>query len=141
MADCPFCARIAAAHQRGTAAAVAFADEFPVSDEHMLVVPRRHVARIEGLSADEWTELFALVQRICQELAARPGVDGLNVGVNSGEAAGQTVAHVHVHVIPRRFGDVADPRGGVRRVIADKAAYWDERDGPTCSGREAVVAA
>ena len=126
MADCPFCARIAAAHQRGNAAAVALADEFPVSDEHMLVVPRRHVERIEVLSTDEWTELFALVQQICQELAARPAVDGLNVGVNSGEAAGQTVAHAHVHVIPRRFGDVSDPRGGVRRVIADKAAYWEE---------------
>jgi diadenosine tetraphosphate (Ap4A) HIT family hydrolase len=57
-------------------------------------------------------------------VAAQPGVDGLNVGVNSGEVAGQTIAHAHVHVIPRRLGDVTDPRGGVRHVIPSKADYW-----------------
>lgn len=90
----------------------------------MLVVPRRHIGRLEALPADEWTGLFALVHQICRETAERPGVDGLNVGVNSGEAAGQTIAHAHVHVIPRRLGDVVDPRGGVRRLIPGKAEYW-----------------
>lgn len=103
---------------------VAFPDAFPVSDGHMLVVPRRHIERLETLTTEEWEDLFALVYRICQEVAARPGVDGLNVGVNSGEAAGQTIEHAHVHVIPRRQGDVPDPRGGVRHVIPDKADYW-----------------
>jgi hypothetical protein len=55
------------------------------------------------------------------------GVDGVNIGINSGRAAGQTVAHAHVHAIPRRDGDVPDPRGGVRYVIADKADYWSTR--------------
>jgi diadenosine tetraphosphate (Ap4A) HIT family hydrolase len=54
-------------------------------------------------------------------------VDGVNIGINSGRAAGQTVAHAHVHAIPRRDGDVPDPRGGVRYVIADKADYWSTR--------------
>jgi diadenosine tetraphosphate (Ap4A) HIT family hydrolase len=121
---CLFCERIAAAPGSGDSVAFAFPDRFPVSDGHMLVVPRRHIERLETLPAVEWTGLFALVHQICQEVAAQPGVDGVNVGVNSGEAAGQTVAHAHVHVIPRRLGDVADPRGGVRHLIPGKAEYW-----------------
>ena len=108
VAGCPFCARIAAAASTEPRPR-SRSDAFPVSDEHMLVVPRRHVERIEDLSTDEWTELFALVQEICQELAARTRGCGLNVGVNNGEAAGQTVDHAHVHVIPRRSGDVLIP--------------------------------
>jgi diadenosine tetraphosphate (Ap4A) HIT family hydrolase len=90
----------------------------------MLVVPRRHVERLEALPGIEWTGLFALVHQTCRDVAARPGVDGLNIGVNSGVAAGQTIAHAHVHIIPRRLGDVTDPRGGVRHVIPRKADYW-----------------
>lgn len=101
MAGCLFCTRIAvAARGSGAAVALAFPDAFPVSDGHMLVVARRHIERLETLPADEWAGLFALVHRICREVAAQPGVDGLNVGINSGEAAGQTIAHAHVHVIP-----------------------------------------
>lgn len=109
-------------HARETA--VAFKDAYPVSDGHVLVVPRRHLARVEDLEADEWTELFELVREVCRELCERDGVDGLNVGVNSGVAAGQTVDDAHVHVIPRRLGDVLDPRGGVRHVIPERADYW-----------------
>jgi diadenosine tetraphosphate (Ap4A) HIT family hydrolase len=65
--------------------AVAFPDGFPVSDGHVLVVPLRHVERLEELSADEWARLFALVQHVSREIMSRPGVDGLNIGVNSGE--------------------------------------------------------
>jgi diadenosine tetraphosphate (Ap4A) HIT family hydrolase len=121
---CPFCTRITVRAPRSGAVALAFPDAFPVSDGHTLVVPRRHIERLEALRADEWSGLFALVHEICRELAARPGVEGLNVGVNSGEAGGQTIAHAHVHVIPRRLGDVPDPRGGVRHVIPGKAEYW-----------------
>jgi diadenosine tetraphosphate (Ap4A) HIT family hydrolase len=93
----------------------------------MLVVPRRHVERLEALPAGEWTGLFALVRQTCRTVAAQLGVDGLTVGVNSGEAAGQTIAHAHVHIIPRRLGDVSDPRGGVRHVIPGKADFWSRR--------------
>jgi diadenosine tetraphosphate (Ap4A) HIT family hydrolase len=95
----------------------------------MLVVPRRHVRRLEELSSQEWTELFELVRFICREVAAEPGVEGYNLGVNNGRAAGQTVDHAHVHVIPRRSGDVPDPRGGIRTVIPSRADYWSERGG------------
>lgn len=124
--ECVFCARIAAGFELlyTRAAAVAFPDAFPVSDGHVLVVPRRHLVRIEGLPADEWAEVFALVWEVCRELSQQDGVDGINVGINSGIASGQTVDHAHVHVIPRRLGDVPDPRGGVRHVIADRADYW-----------------
>lgn len=64
--------------------------------------------------------------RVRAQLAAELGVDDFNVGVNDGEAAGQTIAHAHVHVIPRREGDVEDPRGGIRWVRPDRAAYWNE---------------
>ena len=91
----------------------------------MLVVPRRHVGRVESLSPAEWQELFELVRQVAVEVKGRPGVDGINIGVNSGESAGQTVAHAHVHVIPRRKGDAEDPRGGVRWVLPETAGYWD----------------
>lgn len=91
----------------------------------MLVVPRRHVERVETLSPTEWQELFELVRQVAVEVSGRAGVDAFNIGVNSGEAAGQTVAHAHVHVIPRRKGDVEDPRGGVRWVLPETARYWD----------------
>ena len=61
--------------------------------------------------------------------AASPGADGFTIGVNDGVAAGQTVGHAHVHVIPRRAGDVSDPRGGVRWVLPERAAYWESREG------------
>jgi diadenosine tetraphosphate (Ap4A) HIT family hydrolase len=90
----------------------------------MLVAPCRHVDRLEELKLSEWLELFSLVRDVARELARLPGVDGVNVGVNSGWAAGQTIDHAHVHVIPRRSGDVPDPRGGVRWVIPEHANYW-----------------
>jgi diadenosine tetraphosphate (Ap4A) HIT family hydrolase len=102
---------------------VAFPDGFPVSDGHLLVVPRRHVDRLEELDHAEWSGLFGLVHELAIEIRRDPSVDGLNIGVNSGAAAGQTVEHAHVHLIPRRWGDVEDPRGGVRWVIADRADY------------------
>lgn len=95
-----------------TGAAVGFADPFPVSSGYTLIVPRRHVARLEQLESNEWLSVFELVHEIIATISAEADVDGVNVGVNSGPAAGQTVDHAHVHVIPRRIGDVADPRAG-----------------------------
>ena len=128
MSECPFCERIAEREDlyATTEFAVAFPDGFPVSDGHTLVVPKRHVSRAEQLERAEWAGLFDLVREVSRELASLPGVEGVNVGVNSGEAAGQTVGHAHVHVIPRRPGDVEDPRGGIRWVIPEKADYWSQ---------------
>lgn len=121
---CPFCERI---KPDGAELAATFPDAFPSAEGHRLVVPVRHVERVEDLDPTEWRELFDLVHEVAREVAAQPGVDGVNIGVNSGEAAGQTVGHAHVHVIPRRAGDVPDPRGGVRWVLPDTAAYWEGR--------------
>jgi len=128
MSECPFCERIAEREDlyATTEFAVAFPDGFPVSDGHTLVVPKRHVSRAEQLERAEWAGMFDLVREVSRELASLPGVEGVNVGVNSGEAAGQTVGHAHVHVIPRRPGDVEDPRGGIRWVIPEKAEYWSQ---------------
>lgn len=131
MSQCPFCERIAGRDDlyAATEFAVAFPDGYPVSDGHTLVVPKRHVARAEQLERAEWAGLFDLVREVSRELSGLPGVEGVNVGINSGEAAGQTVSHAHVHVIPRRPGDVEDPRGGIRWVIPDRADYWTGSNG------------
>jgi diadenosine tetraphosphate (Ap4A) HIT family hydrolase len=124
--SCPFChlerSRIALENE----AARAFPDAFPVAEGHTLVVPTRHVASLFDLPEVEQAALWRLVALARGRLMDELKPDGFNVGVNDGAAAGQTVMHAHVHVIPRRVGDVADPRGGVRRVVPAKAQYWAE---------------
>ena len=105
-------------------AAASVLDGFPISKGHCLVVPKRHVASLFELPGDEMRDVWALVERTRKLLRKRFRPDGFNVGVNDGIAAGQTVAHAHVHLIPRYKGDVADPRGGIRWVIPAKAKYW-----------------
>jgi diadenosine tetraphosphate (Ap4A) HIT family hydrolase len=91
----------------------------------MLVVPRKHVSSIYELGPQEQQSIWALVAEVrVLLLTGMNPPDGFNIGFNDGVAAGQTVSHAHVHVIPRRHGDVPDPRGGIRWVIADKAQYW-----------------
>lgn len=105
--------------------AIAFADAYPVSNGHMLVVPRKHVGSIYELTAAEQSAVWDLIADVRQRLLLGLKPDGFNIGVNDGLAAGQTVEHAHVHVIPRQEGEVADPRGGIRWIIADHAKYWD----------------
>ena len=104
--------------------AVAFHDAFPVVEGHMLVVPRRHVASLFDLPDEEQAAIWRLVALVRQTLASELNPDGFTIGVNDGRAAGQTVLHAHVHVIPRWQGGVLDPRGGVRWVVPAKAPYW-----------------
>jgi len=99
-------------------------DGFPVSPGHALLVPRRHVADWSELSADERLELTSGIEVARSSIRKLYKPDGFNVGMNLGEAAGQTVAHLHLHVIPRYLGDVEDPRGGVRWVVPECADYW-----------------
>jgi diadenosine tetraphosphate (Ap4A) HIT family hydrolase len=105
--------------------AFAIWDGFPVSPGHVLVVTRRVVATWFDADSAEQAAVLELVNAVRQLLDStlEPRPDGYNVGFNSGQAAGQTVMHLHVHVIPRYTGDVADPRGGVRYVIPSKANY------------------
>lgn len=102
-------------------------DGYALSEGHSLVVPIRHVASLFDLSFDEQSSLWELVTEARNQLAAKSNPDGFNVGVNDGEAAGQTVMHAHIHIIPRWRQDVADPRGGIRWVLPDKAKYWNDK--------------
>ena len=123
--DCPFCSRIASGGSPVSGfSVVALPDAFPLNPGHTLVVPRRHVADLFDLSPGEQADVWRLVAEVKADLQRERKPDAFNVGVNVGAAAGQTVDHAHVHVIPRFRGDVADPRGGVRWVIPARAAYW-----------------
>lgn len=122
--DCPFCRLEKNRIRLESEFAVAFLDGFPVTQGHTLVIPKRHVASLFDLNEKEQAEIWKLVAEVRAMLATELHPDGFNIGLNDGTSAGQTVMHAHVHVIPRRHGDVADPRGGVRWIIPDKAAYW-----------------
>jgi diadenosine tetraphosphate (Ap4A) HIT family hydrolase len=103
-------------------------DSYPVSPGHVLVITRRVVPTFFECTAAEQVALMELVGEVKALLNERldPRPDGYNVGFNAGAAAGQTVPHVHVHVIPRYSGDMGDPRGGVRHVIPEKGNYLAE---------------
>ena len=120
---CPFCDRIRQAVKDGRRA-VAFLDAFPVSAGHTLVMPTRHEPDLFALNAEEQQAVWTLVAQEHERLVEQLAPDGFNVGINVGAAAGQTVPHAHVHLIPRHAGDVPDPRGGIRWVLPDRAAYW-----------------
>ncbi|MCM2334674.1 MAG: HIT family protein [Anaeromyxobacteraceae bacterium] len=127
---CPFCQRLALPDLLAESPlAVAFKDAYPVSPGHALIVPKRHVADLFELTPEEQAALWQLLPEVKARLDARHGPAGYNIGVNLGAAAGQTVGHVHVHLIPRYFEDVADPRGGVRWVLPERAAYWRSNRG------------
>ena len=121
-AQCIFCTpeREIVAQNDG---AIAVFDGFPVSPGHVLILPRRHVVTIWDLDSTEYDQCFRLVRELQAILASQFSPDGFNVGVNCGEAAGQSVWHAHIHVIPRYTGDVQNPRGGVRHVIPLKGNY------------------
>lgn len=124
--SCVFCERIARAELLiSNDLAAAFHDGFPLNPGHTLIVPRRHEADFLALTAEEQQAIWALVgpaRQLIEEAGTPPA--GYNIGVNVGAAAGQTIDHAHLHVIPRHRGDVEDPRGGVRWVIPSLAAYW-----------------
>jgi ATP adenylyltransferase len=103
--------------------AIAVFDTYPVSPGHSLVLPRRHVVTVWDMSDEEYLACYALVRALKPVLEARFRPDGFNVGVNCGEAAGQSVWHAHIHVIPRFKGDTPFPKGGVRHVIPLKGGY------------------
>lgn len=104
--------------------AYAIRDGFPVTPLHALVIPKRHVADFFGLTEPEITACTELLRELKQSTTAEdPSVVGFNIGINAGAAAGQTVFHCHIHFIPRRTGDVENPRGGVRHLIPGKGFY------------------
>ncbi|HNA29522.1 MAG TPA: HIT family protein [Thiobacillaceae bacterium] len=125
MKPCPFCvldpARILAEDEL----TVVYKDGFPVSPGHTVIIPRRHFATLFEASQEERIALLASLDRAKILLDQRHGPDGYNIGINQGKAGGQSVPHLHIHVIPRYLGDKEDPRGGVRWILPDKAKYWE----------------
>ena len=103
--------------------AIAFRDAFPVNPGHALVLTKRHTPTWFHATSEEQRAVLDLVDEVKCLLDGELGPDGYNVGFNAGEAAGQTVPHLHVHVIPRFAGDVDDPTGGVRLVVPERGNY------------------
>ena len=103
--------------------AFAIFDGFPVNPGHVLVIPKRHVANYFELTSAEVLAINGLLNKMKAEVEAKFHPDGYNIGVNVGADAGQSIFHVHVHLIPRYKGDVKNPRGGVRGVIPAKQSY------------------
>ena len=125
---CPFCSlsapRIAGQNEH----AVWIRDGFPVSPGHSLVISKRHIGSFFEVTDEERTALLTLLDQAKAAAAAEFQPDGFNIGINDGPAAGQTVPHLHIHLIPRFKGDLPDARGGVRWIIPQKADYWSTRD-------------
>jgi len=132
-ADCPFCGIVRTISGENDLA-LAFRDMYPVSPGHTLVIPKRHVASYFACTPDEKAAIWSLVDEIQSELDDEYFLpDGFNVGLNDGAAAGQTVWHCHIHVIPRRVGDMDDPRGGIRHCVTGKG-YYKARGGLAMTG-------
>ncbi len=107
--------------------AIYVSDAFAVSPGHSLIIPKRHVASFFDATAAERDAMLELLEQARQAILRSHQPAGFNIGINDGTAAGQTVPHLHMHLIPRYEGDQADPRGGVRWVIPEKADYWSQR--------------
>lgn len=122
--DCPFC-QLAPDQQVITESTTAFAifDKYPVNQGHMLIIPKKHEANYFNLTLHKQQGLNVVMNRCRNLLDNWYHPDGYNTGINVGQTAGQTVSHVHLHLIPRYEGDMPDPTGGVRHVIPEKGNY------------------
>ena len=122
---CPFCSpdiksRIIAEF----CTVFAIRDGYPVTSGHTLIIPYRHTIDFFTMTMQEKSDVLELIKRVCADLSSNDKtIMGFNIGMNCGEAAGQSVMHAHIHIIPRREGDVPNPKGGVRGVIPGKMGY------------------
>lgn len=121
--ECPFCRLEDRACVLESELSCVIRDAYPVNVGHLLIIPKRHVSNFFDLRPNEVADLMSLLWQAKEELANEYHPDGFNVGVNIDAAAGQTIPHVHIHLIPRYSGDLEDPTGGVRGVIPWKMKY------------------
>jgi diadenosine tetraphosphate (Ap4A) HIT family hydrolase len=126
---CPFCQPSPERTVGQTSLTLTLRDGYPVSPGHTLIIPKRHFADYFEATPQELAEIHQALGSAADQLRAEFGPDGFNIGINAGAAAGQTVMHLHVHLIPRYQGDQPDPRGGVRRIFPEKANYWSQPHG------------
>jgi len=124
---CPFCTLPANRIVLENFDGMVIDDGFPISPGHTLIIPRRHMGSFFDLSETERNSLLSLLEDAKWRLDKEFRPDGYNIGINDGSVAGQTVPHLHIHLIPRFHGDREDPRGGVRWIIPEKADYWSSR--------------
>jgi diadenosine tetraphosphate (Ap4A) HIT family hydrolase len=124
--ECPFCDVNANRVLMQNDLVLAFFDNYAVSNGHTLVISKRHVVSLFELDKPEFVAIWSMVAQVRLKLMELHSPQGFNIGLNDGKAAGQTVNHAHIHVIPRYQGDVSDPRGGIRWVIPAKATYWGQ---------------
>lgn len=123
-AGCLFCKIVEGRIIASNELCYAVRDTYPVTEHHTLVIPKRHVSDFFNLHQPEINAVHSLLNDLkCEIDALDNSVTGYNIGINSGEDAGQTIFHCHVHLIPRRSGDMDNPRGGVRGVIPEKRIY------------------
>jgi len=124
MNDCVFCNLDESRIEIENDLALSFKDLYPVTNGHTLVIPKRKVQSFFDLTEEETAAMFELLHLQKEDLKNKDSsITGFNIGINDGEDAGQTIMHCHIHLIPRRSGDMEDPRGGVRGVIPEKQAY------------------
>jgi len=122
---CPFCNIDPSIILGNNDLAVIIPDRHPVASGHCLVVPKRHFPSFFQATTEE-KQSFLTCLDLAKSLVEKDfKPDGYNIGINDGEAAGQTISHLHIHLIPRYEGDASDPRGGIRWVLPDKAPYWE----------------
>ncbi len=120
MSDCVFCRLDNLELIAENNLALAFYDGCPINEGHTLIIPRRHVETYFDATPEEHAAIISLVFEVKNYLQKKYSPDGYNIGANVGQAAGQTVFHFHIHIIPRYRGDVADPKGGIRKVISHR---------------------
>jgi len=126
MDPCPFCNLSITQIIAQNDLAIAIYDKFPVNEGHILIISKRHFAYFFDATVEEMMALWELISKVKKELDERFKPDGYNVGVNVGEAAGQTIFHLHIHVIPHYKGDVDSPRGGIRKIKPSLVPYLEE---------------
>lgn len=123
MKDCIFCNIPADKKILSNRDCFAMYDEYPVSPGHMLVIPNKHIQDYRDLDNQYKNILWDMVDNVIKHLTEKYHPNGFNIGINCGIDAGQSIQHVHIHIIPRYKGDVKNPRGGVRGVIPCKQNY------------------
>lgn len=128
---CPFCTLQTEPSQRQlrfeNSVGFVIRDGYPITNGHTLIIPKRHVGSFFEITPEERQALFELVDLAKAELDTEFQPASYNIGINDGEAAGQTIAHLHIHLIPRYNDPNKDPRGGVRWLVPEKADYWSEK--------------
>lgn len=121
---CPFCSLPASCRLVENEFCIAVRDKFPVAPGHTLIIPKRHVGSFFETTREEKLAMLDALEIARRALEEEFHPAAYNIGVNDGPAAGQTVMHLHMHLIPRYTGDAADPRGGIRWIKPEKAKYW-----------------